>query len=425
MYFDLGPDGDKLEAIYRSGNITLFLSVTANLFLKLAEHRGVHGKAYFEKGSDRRMQELAEWITKPHVGPTQTNTIVHVATEVYTLGGHTRIIEDIARAMPDRRHILIMTDMLGSFAEGRMQLGALEERFNSLNIEVMWLPKGEILSRAIMLSTMIANIAPGVVFVNLHPYDTIGYAGISGKSAPRVLFLHHADHYPALGSMRHDYEHIDLTNVCHSICRSSELENPKLLPMTVSDHGVADVNWDGPLVAAVSGTHIKFFGDTGGRYSQLAAALLSSGVQTIHHIGSVIPELENEIRQELRQANIEQNRYVFHGGVPNLAAKLKEIAPNFVLNSHPQGGGKAIIESISLGLPVMYYSPPEKLAIFGGGEIGACAVFSRLEDAGNAVRTIQEKGQETGRANRALYEKNHSPEVFRKFLLDLTSSQGT
>ncbi len=422
MYFDLGPDGDKLEEIFRSGNIAPFMNITANLFMKLAEHRGVHGKAYFEKGSDRRLEELAAWITKPHVGPTKTNTIVHVATEVYTLGGHTRLIEDIARALPERKHILIMTDTVGNFAEGRMQLGVLEERFKSLNIEVIWLPKGEMLSRAIMLATLIANIAPGAIFVNLHPFDTVGYAGISGKSAPRVLLLHHADHYPALGSLRHDYEHIDLTSMCNSICKSSELKNTKVLPMTVADHGIAEVNWNGPLVGAVSGTHTKFFGDVRGRYAQLAAALLSSGVQTIHHIGSTIPELINDIRHELQQANIAEDRYVFHGGVPSLAASLKEIAPNFILNSHPQGGGKAIIESISLGLPVMYYAPPEKEAIFSGGEVGACATFRRLEDAGEAVQKIREKGEEVGRANRVLYEQNHKPEVFREFLLDLTSS---
>lgn len=421
MYLELNADASALEQVYQSGDLSRFLTETARLFLAIESNADLKGRAFFEASSDRRMEDLANWLVRPSPSP-RADTVVHVATEVYAIGGHTRVMEDIVRAMPDRRHVLILTDLSGRYSRGQASLDILEHRFEDMGLEVRWLPQGEILNRVFMLIAMVAELSPGAIFVNAHPFDTVAYAGISGKSAPRVLLLHHADHYPALGSARTDYTHLDLSDICHSICCSSHLHEPKLLSMSVQDNGAISPDYDRPLVGVVSGNYNKFEGSVGATYAELLTAILGAGVETMHHIGTLHPPQIDQIHMAMDMAGIDRDRVVFHGSVPSLSLKIKDIEPNFALNSHPMGGGKAAIEALSLGLPFMHYSPPEKLPIFDWVDgMGGCIRLRDLSEAPEAVREMEKRGAEIGKANRRLYESRHTMEAFGRSLKELTA----
>lgn len=422
MYLDLESDDVTLNEIYQSGNISSFLQETARLFISIERNESLKGRAFFEPRSDARLEDLSGWLVRPSSTPPRRDTILHVATELYSTGGHTRVMEDIVRAMPDRRHVVILTDLLGSYSSGRASLGLLEQRFMEIGLEVQWLPQGDILSRAIMLTKMVNAISPGAIFVNAHPFDTVAYGGISGKSAPRVLLLHHADSYPALGSSRRDYIHVDLTDMCHAICCSSHLHEPKLLPMSVEDQGVIAPDYSGPITGVTSGTYNKFEGNVGSTYAELLVAVLQGGVATMHHIGALQPAQTEEIYKALDDAGVDRSRVIFHGGVPSLSEKLMELKPNFVLNSHPIGGGKALIEALSLGLPLMHYSPPEKLPIYNWVEkLKGCIVLNDFSEVPKVIQSIRENGLEIGKINRDVYEERHTMKAFRQSLEELTS----
>jgi hypothetical protein len=62
---------------------------------------------------------------------TDSKRLVHIASVVHPIGGHTRVIEDIAATLPEYQHVLIVTDMAKL---APMELAPLLPRFEELKI---------------------------------------------------------------------------------------------------------------------------------------------------------------------------------------------------------------------------------------------------------------------------------------------------
>lgn len=420
MIVELPGLQDRLNQLYREERFEELLIGLEQVFLTLLHMPDLKGRALFEPISDRYLRLFAEQHFGQARRQARSNVILHLATEVYELGGHTRIFEDIVAALPEYQHTLILTDTLNNYASGRLQLGFLAQRFEALGARVIILKSPGRLDRLHELDRMIERIAPHTIFINAHHFDTVTYGVVGKSTAPRVHLLHHCDYEPALGSTRDDYEHCDVTYKCHNHCKEHGFTQPRMLPLSSKDLGVADIDWTAPLTGLTSGTHIKYLGRSVFTYAELLVALFRAGVATMYHVGALPQQMIDEIVGTLQASGEDPSKFQCLGTVPSLAQTMLEIRPHFYMPSHPRGGLKAAIEAGSVGLPIIQAQTAGEESLFSlPHEVGTIASFASLEEVEPILRLVSSEGAAWGQANRLHYTNEFSPTIFRERLLAL------
>jgi hypothetical protein len=402
-----------LAAFLERGNMEMFLKRLTELAAKLA-YGPLWGRALFIPELDELARKASLIITSKPNPPTNSKLVVHVATEIYPTGGHTRVIEDIAASLPEYRHVLIVTGM----HEAHPDLACLKPRFDELSLSVRLLSASSRAEKATELSSLISALSPQAVMLLAHAEDSIANATVVGHSARRVLLLHLNDHRPSLGASRVDYTHIDMTPACHRICASRPHPRASLLNLTVKDIGTVQLVDRHPLIGATCGAPYKYAGSTEFSYAQLLAVLFSAGVGQILHIGEMPEVQKNQIRTEITTNGQDARRVIFLPNTPSLAAKLLEISPDLYLISHPVGSGKATLEALSVGLPTLHALPASTVPLLSlDMSFGTSVTISTLEQIPAAVRRLKTEKGTLAKRSRAVYEKHYSPAAFREGLL--------
>lgn len=411
---------DHLLSLYRDRRFEEFLGTIHSLFDHMLNVVEFKGKVLFEPVADACLRMFAEQQFGRPRRASNSNTILHVATEVYESGGHTRLFEDVVAALPEYQHTLVLTDAMDNYATGQLSLGFLQERFDALGVRVLRLRSPGRLDRLHELDRVIERVAPGTIVINAHHFDTVTYGTICGASAPRVLFLHHCDYEPSLGATRDDFAHVDVTIKCHDQCKLHGFATPSLLPMTVEDPGIVDIDWSQPLTGLTCGTNIKFEGRLVFSYAELLLALFTSGTAVMHHVGGLAPPQLSEIATVLQNGGVDVERFKYHGTVPSLSAAIQTVRPHYYMNSHPNGGFKAAIEAIACGLPVIQSNVRDEDSLFGLSHKFADVVsFRTLAEVAGVLTQVSQNGRDWARRNRRHYEKTFEPSLFRTHLLSL------
>lgn len=403
-----------LAKLYADGAYDEMLTCAEQVFLYLLTRKDIESRALFEHGADRILQEFSSKNFGRGLAKPRQGVVLHVATEVYAVGGHTRVFEDLVASLPECEHTLILTDSLGHYERGQMSLGVLEKRFADMGVRVRFLRRPGKLERLHELDQLIDIISPETIFINAHHFDVIAYGAIAGSRAPRVHFLHHCDYQPTLGATRTDYNHIDLTPNCHDYCKEFSGTDPQMLSMTVADPGVLPPASGSELIGVTSGSNNKYVGRVGFTYGELLVSLFNAGVTTMHHLGGLHEQVAQQLQAEIAAGGQDPRKLVFHGNVASLSVSMAAIQPTFYLNSHPTGGFKALIEVMALGLPFVHAFPPEKLPLYRWPEIcGKAAIISSLDQAQSVVDTIAQNGRAWGEFNRQQYEAVFTPQLFK------------
>lgn len=402
-----------LTRLLDRGNMEMFLRRLAELTYKLLSSP-VWGRALFLPELDELARKASLIVAPSYSRTADSKLLVHVASVVHPTGGHTRVIEDIAAALPEYRHVLIITGM-GNLAP--MELPPLMPRFQELHLQVHLLKAPDWTEKVRELSSLVAAVGPLAVLQHAHYADSIAFVGVAGQG-PRVLFLHQCDHFASLGAYRTDYTHIDLTPACHRICASHPHLRASLLNLTVKDMGTVPLVGCHPIIGATCGAPHKYLGSTEFSYAQLLAALFSAGVHQILHIGDVPEAQKNQIRADITANGQDAERVVFLPNTPSLAAKLVEIAPDFYLISHPVGSGKAAVEAMSVGLPILHARPVSALPLLVADmTFGTSVLASTLEQIPSAVHCLEADKSTLAERSRAVYVQHYSPAEFRERLL--------
>lgn len=402
-----------LAALLERGNLEMFLKRLAELNTKLLSEP-LWGRALFVPELDELARRASLILAPSPNPPTNSKLLVYIATEIYATGGHTRVIEDIAAMLPAYRHVLIVTAM----HRPHPPLALLKPRFEELNLHTHLLQGLSRAEKARELSSLIAALGPQAILLLAHPDDSIANAGVAGHSAPRVLLLHHSDHQPSLGASRTDYTHVDLTTACHRFCASRPEPRASLLNLTVKDVGtVRFVDRDSTIGVTCGAPH-KYTGSNEFSYAELLAALFAAGVDQILHIGDMPEEQKDLIRTEIVANGQNPGRIVFLPNTTSLTEKLLEISPDFYVVSHPIVGGKATVEALSVGLPILHARPasaPPLLSV--DMTFGTSVTVSTLEQIPVAVHRLDKEKRVLAKQSRAIYENHYSPAAFREGLL--------
>lgn len=402
-----------LAILLKRGEVERFLFHLSELVSRLLLFEPLKGKALYVPELDELVRQ-ASLIVAPESNPaTNSKLLVHVATEVKPTGGHSRVIEDITAALPEYRHVLVITGM----HESHPHLATLQARFDQLNLKVHLLQCWSRSERARELVSLIGLLGPDAVLLLTNPQDSVAYTGIPGHAARRVLFLHHADHQPSLGASRRDYVHVDLTPECHALCMSASRPQASLVNLTAKDIGTVKVTERQSMVGVTCGGPEKYLGRSEFSYGQLLGVLFSTGVDRIFHIGDLPLWQKEQICADIVASGQDAGRVSFLPVVPCLATKLVELSPDFFLTSHPVAGGKATVEAMSVGLPVLFVcvdsTPPLLRADM---TFGASVPISTLRQVHFAIRRLETEKIALAKRSREIYEKHYSPSAFRNNL---------
>ena len=411
---DIAAAQHALEIAKREGADTA-LSYLMSVMINLYMDKSIIGKALFVPHIDSAVKEIGRGIDSNFSkipNGTSNNIVIHIATEVYSTGGHTRIIEDIAGIFPRHQHILVLTDLYGNCQAGRANVSGLNDRFLKKNIKVIFLGDGSITERVKRLREIVSNFKPKVVSLMAHHFDVVTYSAVNDSLAASVLFFHHADHQASLGATRTDYAHIDFGPACYHACSSNQFLNHTMIGMTVPDaKPLKKVRSNEPLIGATSGNWHKFVGFNSFTYIDLLIALFKNGVGKFYHIGGVPDDQISIIRSTIQGIGGNSDWITFTGEVQSLQNTMREIEPDFYMNSHPTGGGRATVEAMSLGLPIIDPAPPSiNRLTHDDMTLGMSMRVMNINDIGSILARINEDIEYISFGTRSIYEKNYTIE---------------
>lgn len=140
-----------------------------------------------------------------------------IATELYDLSGHTRMLHDWARG--EDRPMLILTDLFGRYAGHPEAVQALKQRF--AHLDVLVLPAGTPWEKCGMVKRAVEALRPARITYFAHHQDAIPFIGTVGLHGPDKAFVHHGNQHPSLGNTLHGVAHLDVDAASQHRCAAS------------------------------------------------------------------------------------------------------------------------------------------------------------------------------------------------------------
>jgi hypothetical protein len=375
-------------------------------------------RALYYPGLDQQLQQLAAHFAPVFDGcagrPVAGDLII--ATEVYALGGHSRVLEDAARELA--RPLIVLTDVFGTLAQDPAQLEAIRRRYAPA--EVHALAENSLTAKARALAALVAARHPARILHFGHHQDPLPYVATLGHRASRQVFFHHADHNPSLGPTLPDLHHVDCTASMAQRC-TGDLGRPAAwLPLYVPDLGARPTR---PVVGrafsvATSGHPAKFAREGELSLARIAAVALGAIDGRFFHIGPLPDDWRDEIRAHLAACGLAPERFVSLGLVPSVWQALKDIDAAVVIGSAPVSGGRAGVEAQGCGCPVLCFT--------GFAEGSLLADFSSyadlalgwadLEQLAERLATIAPQHAAASQRARRFYEQHFSRRRFAQVL---------
>jgi SAM-dependent methyltransferase len=341
-----------LARLVDEGQINAALALTVRAVHQTYRRSEIAHRALYYPGLDAQLARLA----LPHEGTAargEGGTLI-VATELYAIGGHSRVLEDLAREVERPR--VVLTDLFDTLHAEPASLQALRERLHPVPIEV--LAPGTYEAKARALAARAAALDPARIFHFGHHQDPLPLVALLRHPAPQWV-VHHADHNPSLGPTLSGLGHIDCTASLREICARSLARPAHRLPLHVSDRGVA--RWPQPVrgrgfSVATSGHAAKFARDGAVALQAIVRATLSAIDGRFFHIGPLDDAWRDEIRSHLAAHGLDADRFVALGSVPSVWQALKDCGAAFYIGSAPVSGGRAAVEAQGCGLPVLCFT---------------------------------------------------------------------
>ncbi|HEY3950468.1 hypothetical protein [Phenylobacterium sp.] len=352
LSFELPELAAELMAARTVEALEAALGKVAGLTPRIREPQNF-GHRLFTRGLDAGLERVARALQLAAVPPPKSNAkVAIVASQFYATGGHTRVARDVADALgPDNRPLVILTNMGdGSVRYQGLLNSGLKTPFDEAALLVA--QARTLVDRTIELFMMLKATGVSRIVLMCHPFDVVAITAC-WPFREIVDFLHHADHVPALGAAMAWSTHADLTYACHKTCRAAGLE-PIYAGMTSTvTEAPAHARAPGRLRLATCGDQRKYVGEGRFRWADWAVAALSLPGAEMRHIGVMSDDLQQEVHKALADAGVDPARYVFAGMAPSLPAALIEHGTDIYVGSYPFGGGKANLEAMLMGLPMI------------------------------------------------------------------------
>lgn len=347
--------------------------------------------------------------------------IIYVVTRLQKSGGHSRLVLDFIRSQPDKDHIILVTELIGSTEQEFLEIPDIK---NSDNVFFKSAPKGNSL---IILTWLQRNLffsnAEHVYLFN-HHQDSVAVAALVPELGLKGSFCHHGDHHLCLGVHLEHLTHIDLHPMGYHYCRNElEIEN-QYLPLTFEDKGLHTVKssafGDRGLVTATAARSNKVEIPYYVSYLDLIPRVLRATGGKHIHIGKLTPWGLRRMRSQMRKLGVSADRLVYLEWTPSVWKSLQEHDVDLYLASFPYGAGLTLIEALGAGIPVVMHNHIYS-RVLSGLELAYPEAFhwSDPEKLLNHLSVLKREDLEAERVlARKHYDSFHRQELLKEYLQD-------
>ena len=336
------------------------LQIIADFVVQVISQEASRGRIFSSIELDRLCLELGRDVPASPTGSPDHDRVVFLVTAIANTGGHSRVLRDLAWADGASKPVVLVTN---TYQGGRQTpTGLFEEQ-----IDVESAPKGNLAKTLHWVQTRLAFLRPIRTYILQHHFDPVCVAAAQPDLTGRLFYYHNCDHNLALGVHLEHATHVDFNNKSFFHCREScGVRDNVYWPLT------ADVSTcrtgkpflqRGHITTCTSGGYEKF--DTSHlstreaylyEYQKLVPSVINWGRGTHIHIGFLRDRMLEEIYSGLSGMGIERSRFIYRERVPDLSAEFTKEKVDAYLGSFPLGGGRAMVEAMGSGLPLILHS---------------------------------------------------------------------
>jgi len=414
------------------GDLAAALQMIVDFVLSVILHENSVARVFASRNLDQLCIDLGRvW---PLEKPTSRDTerTVYLVTALAKVGGHTRVLKDLMRADPNPKHTVLVSN-----TQHDLRPGDLEDLFSDTGAQIEIAPTGNLAERLKWLQGRLSGLRPARTYILQHHFDPICIAAAQPELTGTLIYYHNCDHSLALGVHVPHAIHIDFNGKGFYHCRECEgvLHNV-IWPLTadVSQHRVGKPFMaDGHLTTCTAGgfekfdpRHLIYRTPYLLSYAQAVATILRTTGGTHIHIGGLHDETRRAVAEKLSKGGIPQDRFVWIQYVPELAAALVENGVDVYFGSFPYGGGRAVVEAMGAGLPLLVHSNYRSVFFSDINEVYPGAfIWRTMKDLKAALTSLSsEVLEEHSRQARRFFEQRCTQEALRAAVA-LTLSGGS
>lgn len=286
---------------------------------------------------------------------TTANTLF-IASQLYTSGGHTAVMEDLIRHNSQVENHILITNIYNNHQHKK-----IISRFKNLAVTIHWCRAKSLLAKLEWLRSKWLELNPSATYLFNHHQDATIIAAATPQMPGKIFYYHHLDFQCGLGkSLRHTI-HIDCNPLAFDDCKARYHHQNIYLPLSSPDHGLRAQNPssfmpNGTLHTASSGALNKFTWPYPYSYIELLPQIIKTTQGKHTHIGKLDHASFYQLKTLLKQYGIKSDQFQYIPFTTNLWRTLQEQKIDLLLTSFPVGGGRTAVEVIGSGTPILTHT---------------------------------------------------------------------
>ena len=415
---------DDLRKRAEQGQLADALDNIAHLVIDVMSRESSWAAVFSSPDLDRLCLELGRMIPRRPIAPPDRDRTVFLVTALAPVGGHTRVLMDLIQADPGKDVTVLVTNV-----RHQLRQKDIDELLGTLGVEIELAPDENLALTLAWLQRRLSELSPARTYNLQHHFDPTIVAAGRPELVGQLFYFHHCDHNLALGLHIPHAVHVDFNAKGFHHCRSVKgITDNVYWPLVadVAEHRAsASFITSGQITTATSGNFNKF--DTSWLlertpylydYKALLPLIMGRTGGTHIHIGPLKPEVIEDITKRLDAAGLDRENFIYVPWVRDVAAELVRRKVDLYIGSFPLGGGRALIEAMGAGVPLLLHENYASGFFTDVGEAYPGVMSWRHPDELTAILqhlTADRLADHAQRARRH-YETHHTPERLKQAL---------
>lgn len=404
------------------------LQAISSLVLRIISYQSSVARVFSSPELDSLCESIGSALTNDiRPGNSPGDRIVYLLTQLGRSGGHSRVLLDLIAAEPGPEKILILSHVPPA-TESFIDQAALA------GVTIHVTPDCDLAAKVSWIAHKLAELCPRKTYMMLHHFDSVLVAAARPWLTGRLVYIHNCDHSLALGVHIEHGSHVDHHRKGYLQCkRERSGEPPHIVPLAAADlgHRVGlPFFLRGHLLTCTSGGFEKFTNQHfieripyHYTYPEMVEALLGVSRGTHIHIGPLPQSCIDEIAGAVEELGLEASRFVHVPHVDSVWQFLLDQTVDLYVGSVPLGGGRATVEAMGAGLPLLIHSNYRSEFLSVEFEVYENAMIWRnFAQLRQHVRTLNvENLQRHSALARGFYKAHHTMQKFQEALARVDS----
>ena len=372
------------QGLAEGGNLESALRLIIDFVLQIVVRDSSTARVFSSRELDALCQRIGELTGITATSGAKADHAVFIVTSLGITGGHSRVVRDLISAGRSTQKTVLVT---GTLIGNPTDLGELEAM---LGARVEAAPNHSYRRKLRWLQCRLRDINGDTTYILQHHFDAVCTAAVRPDLSNRTVYFHNADHNLCLGVHLPHVTHVDFNEKGFFNCRENEgVVTNILLPLKVTapPHKRSDRFDPAFLVTCCCGGFEKFelphkleSVPYSIAYADVVATRLSAAPGEHLHIGPLSAEMKSHIVDSLENVGIPADRFVQLDHVEELSAALVERSVDVYMGSMPRGGGRATVEAMAAGIPLLLHSNYRTLFLSDENEVYPGALVWRTLD---------------------------------------------